>query len=487
MVLLPFLKDKHILILGAARSGKAVLASAIASGARVSFSDRSPVFTEKVAALFPDAKPVDLRTVDWKAFDYFAPSPIFPHVGSKRHAMIRKADQMGVPLTSEVDLFFRTKPAGRLLGVSGTNGKSSTVAMTHFVLEAMGQSSQRGGNIGEALLTLNPPTEDDITVIELSSSQLEFCDHLVLDVAIMMPLYHDHAERYDSFQDYVDTKRRLFEGLKPGGIALYCADDPHQQAWLTHPGLAHVRFVPYSLTRVLETGFSLVDNQVTEACGEQQNILSDIVRRGTSASHTLPQACEWLATLNVVTVFAVLRLWGYEADTVLAHMAAWPGLPHRRQRFSVTLPGFDAPTVFIDDSVATNMQAAAYGLKTAASLGQKIFWICGGVSKEGDGFSPVKPYLKHVAHAFTYGDACARLQAFLRGQKVASTMNVLLEQTLQAAWEALRQCKKEGKPSPVVLLSPAGSSFDQFLDYSHRGRVFQSFFQQLKDAQTKCS
>lgn len=485
MIPLPFLKNKKILMIGFGRSGKAVVTAALASGAQVYLYDTRVGICEHAKSLFPLIN-VITENIRFSMFDEIAVSPFFapyaPEISEQSTPLVTRAVRENVTLTSEADLFFRSHPKGMVFGVSGTNGKSSTVSLLQFALANIGYTTHLGGNIGIPLLSLSSPQKNDMTVVELSSSQLEICPHLCLDAAIMLPFSHDHAARYHTYDDYVATKRFLFQQVKPGGVALYCADDPYQKSWLTLPALQHVVFVPYSTQRVLKDGFSLIDNQLwPPETIPSWNCQKKTEKGGKEVA--VPTSCLQHSPLSVLGTFALLRLLGQPRNPVVHAMENWPGLPHRQERFMVNWHALKSPLLCIDDSIATNANAAAFALQSVAKLNKPVVWFCGGTLK-GDPLEQLLPYLKNNIMPFCFGVDGSKLHSFFKTNGLKSVLSVTLAQAVQKAKAHVKTLAENKKDLPVLLLSPVGASFDAFQNFEDRGKHFKALMLQTSVAST---
>ncbi|MEH0002428.1 MAG: UDP-N-acetylmuramoyl-L-alanine--D-glutamate ligase [Holosporaceae bacterium] len=483
---LPFLKGKAGVVLGLGQSGQVALKAAKAAGARVTGYDDSAKVRSKLKRAGFDV--VKLEEVPLTQDTLVVVSPGVAHTHPKAHPLIAKAKAVGARLLSDVGLFFHHRPKGTIIGVSGTNGKSSTVALMHFILQHLQQAAQMGGNIGLPVLGLK---EAAVTVLELSSYQIETAPALDCDVSVLLRLAPDHLDRYASYQAYTQAKLRLLqpsafkaaEGFDVWGSAqsdaaqrvrysLYDADDPLQCAFVAQQQPSENRcFVPFAMTHVPQKGFAL-----------HKGVLYDTLQ--TSQSFSLKAAHRLVPAQALLAAFATLRVLGHKGEALLEGAALWPGLAHRLERLSC---GAKHRLCVVNDSKATNMASAAYALSKvkegvflpsaqSKATPQPCFWLCGGALKEGDDMALLVPFLPFVTKAFVFGEGADVLTAFLHKHHVSVEPCSTLEKACsQAAEKALKHTQQNLKgPPPLVLLSPGGASFDAFTNFKQRGEAFKS-------------
>ena len=486
---LPFLKGKAVVVLGLGQSGQVALKAAKAADALVTGYDDCAKNRAKLQREGFDV--AMLAEVPLTKDTLVVVSPGVAHTYPKAHPLVAKAKAVGARLSSDVDLFFHHRPKGTIIGVSGTNGKSSTVGLIHFMLQHAQQEAQMGGNIGLPVLGLK---EAAVKVLELSSYQIETAPALDCDVAVLLRLAPDHLDRYASYQAYTQAKLRLLqpsafktaEGFKAWGkmadtqnaaaqrvrYSLYDADDPLQCAFVAQQQPAENRcFVPFAMTHVPPKGFAL-----------HKGVLYDTFQ--TSQPFQLKAAHRLLPAQALLAAFAALRVLGHKGDALLEAAALWPGLAHRLERLPC---GAKHRVCVVNDSKATNMASAAYALSKvkegvflpsaqSKATSQPCFWLCGGALKEGDDMALLVPFLPFVTKAFAFGEGAAALTAFLQKHRVSVEPCSTLEKACsQAAEQALKHAQQHPKEPPaLVLLSPGGASFDAFTNFKQRGQAFKS-------------
>ncbi len=458
---LDFLKDQRVLVVGMGLSGLATAKAIQKSGAHVTVTDDRHTNGEGFAYQPPDQ-------IDPKGFDLILLSPGIAHKGPHPHPLVVKALKAGTPLSSDMDLFFQTRPPVTTIGISGTNGKSSTTSLIHCALSALGQHSVMAGNIGVPILTVLPLEGKDVCVIELSSYQLETVPHLSLDLAILLAITPDHLARHGTLEAYAAQKRTLFNIGAEKGRCLYDAQDPWQAPFVHKAPHPH-RFIPYALGVPLKAGFFLIEETLHDTY---------------HTPHTIVEAsCPHMAETTLLTSFAALRLLGYDAHKIIEAIKAWPGLAHRYERV-IPAQHPSANITFINDSKATNVEAAAFALKK--SQGQPLFWIVGGRLKDQADLTPWTPYLPFVTEAFPMGESAATVARFLADHHVRHTPCSTLASAYQEAVAAAARWAQNnpGKRPPLVLLSPGGASFDAFPHFEARGDHFKALIQSDKMIKT---
>ncbi len=440
---------KRYAVLGLARTGLAAVRALLASGAQVmawdSREEPRATLAAKHGAKVELADPV---IADLTGYDGVVVSPGVP---LNRHPMVDAAARFGVPVIGDIELFALarpTLPAHRVVGITGTNGKSTTTALVHHLLQCAGVPSRMGGNIGLPVLGQDPLVPNDqgsgVYVLELSSYQIDLSFSLACDAAVLLNVTPDHLDRYASFEAYAASKARLFEMQRADQHAV----------------------------------FGVRDAETLAVAAREQ------VRRGPSCVHFVDGAeivahqPEWLSLQgphnlqNAAAAVAIVAALGLIETQWRPGLASFKGLPHRMERVAEA-----HGVVYINDSKATNPASAAPALAafppqpdSGVEPGRRrIHWILGGLPK-GDDLIECAPYFGNVAAAYTIGDAGPRFAELLEPYVPVRRSEMMCE--------AIREAIKAAHPGDVVLLSPACASFDQFRDYEARGDSFR----QLVDA-----
>ncbi len=455
-------EGKDVAVFGLGRSGIAAARALLAGKARVfAWDDNEAARKAATEAGVPLA---DLNHRDWQTFAALVVSPGIPVSHPEPHRIIKMAKMVNVPVLGDIELFAREvaalKPADRptIIGVTGTNGKSTTTALIGHILKTAGMDVRVGGNIGIGVLDLERLHGAAVYVLELSSYQLELARNLRCNVAVMLNISADHLERHGGMKGYVAAKSRIFLNQNAEDTAVIGVDDPRSQTVCTlisADGLQRV--VPISSEYGLGRGVSVLGGWLSESGQGFVDEPHDI-----SGAATLPGRHNHQ---NAAAAFAACRAIGLEAGEIIEGIKSFNGLPHRLQTV-----GEVAGVRFVNDSKATNAQAAEQALLAYPGS----YWIAGGRPKE-EGIDALVDLLPSVRKAYLIGEATDGFASTI-GDRVQHVKCRTLEIAVQAAFEDARA---SGIEAPVILFSPACASFDQFKDYEDRGRAFQALTSDL--------
>lgn len=434
MITSPVFKGKRYAVLGLARSGAAAAEALLASGAEVVAWDRQDVAREPFEGRCRLIDPLELDLTG------FAGVVVSPGVPLNTHPIGPHVWQFGLPVIGDIELFAAARaslPPHKVVGITGTNGKSTTTALTHHILQTAGVPSVMGGNIGDPILGQEPLPEGGVYVLELSSFQIDLTFTLDCDVAALTNITPDHLDRYAGFAAYAASKERLFQ-MQQAGAALICDEDDATRAIadrLAAAGRAPLRVRTADL----------------DAAG---------LAAGRSPSLAGPHNAQ-----NAAVAVAICRQLGLTDAQIMEGLATYRGLPHRMERVCDV-----GGVVYINDSKATNAASAAPALAAfppdpAINDGApRIHWIVGGLPKE-DGLGACADHLGNVAAAYTVGEAGPMFADLLDGKVKVERCELISE--------AVRRAADAARPGEVVLLSPACASYDQFRDYEKRGHHFR--------------
>ena len=452
---------RRVAVFGLARTGLSSVLSLKAGGAEVLAWDDNATARELGSQAGADITP--WREWGWTGIAALVLSPGVPLTHPKPHEVVLHAQRAGVPVIGDVELFAReirpdagSKGRAPVIAITGTNGKSTTTALIGHVLAGCGFDAQVGGNIGKAVLDLNPPTPRTIYVIEMSTFQIDLSPGLAPDVGILTNLSPDHIDRHGSMENYAAIKARLMKAVAQDGLTAIGVDDEYSSAIFT--SLAGTNASPVSVGKVLGRGIFVVDGVLYDA----QNGAAVKVMALDEAPN-LPGAHNWQ---NAALAYAAVKPFVKEPRAIAAAIASFPGLAHRMESV-----GAIGKTRFVNDSKATNADAAAKAL----SVYPDIFWIAGGKAKEG-GIEPLAPFFNRIRRAYLIGDAAPQFARTLDG-KAPYVMAGTLEKAVELA---AADAETSAAPAPVVLLSPACASYDQFKDFEHRGDVFRDAVAKLR-------
>ncbi len=455
---------KRYAVLGLARSGAATVSALLEGGASVVAWDSDPAKREAIlpgtgrgtseaggggvpqttssaeAPLHPqpaaDGPPpragedlvlADLDMLDLSGFDALVVSPGVP---LNTHPLAAAARAAGVPVIGDIELFAQARhdlPPHKVVGITGTNGKSTTTALVHHILKTVGVPTLMGGNIGLPILGQEPLPEGGVYVLELSSYQIDLTQSLDCDVAVLLNITPDHLDRYDGFEGYAASKARLFGMQSAGHLAVVGIDDEP--------------------TRRIAADLRQRGDLFEVSTADFNGYSAGPALRGPHNAQNVAAARLVAASLNVPIAEA---------------LETFTGLPHRMQQVAVR-----GGVAFVDDSKATNPESAA----PALGAFPRIHWIVGG-KRKGDDLDACAAHLDHVVAAYTIGEAAPLFFDLLKDKVPVVEQSGTLEAAVAHAAAA-------AQPGDTVLLSPACASFDQFRDYEARGDAFRAAVEAL--------
>jgi UDP-N-acetylmuramoylalanine--D-glutamate ligase len=441
---------RRVALFGLGGSGLSTLRALTAGGAEVAAWDDSEAARAKaVAAGFA---PVDLTAADWAEFELLVLAPGVPLTHPKPHWTVERAKATGVPVVGDIELFARERearaPGSPFVAITGTNGKSTTTALIAHVLSQAGREVAMGGNIGVPILDLPPPSNDLVHVVECSSFQIDLAPSLAPSVGLLINITPDHLDRHGTLQAYAAIKERL---VAKAAIAIVGIDDEPSRAIAERlRAKGERRLVEISAAPSPLADLWVEDHRLSSR--ENADPLIDLraapVLRGAHNGQ------------NAAFAFAAARALGLGVEEIARGFATFPGLAHRMEQV-----GRKGRVLFVNDSKATNADAAEKALLSF----RDIFWILGGKPKEG-GIEPLRPLFPRVAKAYLIGAAAEEFAATL-GEEVPFELSRTLDVALAAA---ARDAAASDAPEPVVLLSPACASYDQFPNFEVRGDRFRA-------------
>ncbi|MFM8678031.1 MAG: UDP-N-acetylmuramoyl-L-alanine--D-glutamate ligase [Alphaproteobacteria bacterium] len=447
----------RVAVLGLGRSGIAAAEALRAGGAEVLAWDDGAAAREAAAAR--GIACIDPATADWTEMRALVISPGIPHLHPAPHPLAARARALGVEIIGDIELLARSAAPARWIGITGTNGKSTTTALVGHVLAHAGLGCAVGGNIGVPALSLPRQDADGTYVLEMSSYQLELCPSARFDVAVLLNITPDHLDRHGGMDGYVAAKLRIFASGGGARLAVVGVDDATCEGIAARleqePGREVVRV---SAARRLARGVSCIGGILVDAMSGTPAEVADL--RGIA---TLPGQHNWQ---NAAAAYAACRAAGVPPARIAAALATYPGLPHRQE-----IAGEARGVRFVNDSKATNADAAAKAL----GCYDAIWWIAGGIAKEG-GIAPLAPFFPRIRKAYLIGEAATEFARTLAGAGVAHEVSTTLE---RAGAHAARDAASATGARPVVLLSPACASFDQFRDFEARGARFRALVAEL--------
>ncbi len=447
--LIPDVDQRFVAVLGLARSGLVAAQALRASDARVWAWDDDGAARGRAAVA--GLRLVDLVHADWNAPDFLLLSPGIPHTHPQPHPVAALAKDHGKPIIGDIELLLRAQPDAAYVGVTGTNGKSTTTALIGHVLKRAGKRVETGGNIGEPALALAPLGGDGCYVLELSSYQLELTPSLACRVAVLLNITPDHLDRHGGMPGYIEAKAKIFAGDDPHRAAIIGIDDPHCRAMRDRLAASgHPRIVPISVETRAAGGVHVADGNLIDDLDGNATPVAELAR-----FVALPGPHNWQ---NAAAAYATARLLGVAPATIAQATESFPGLAHRQQRIAER-----DGVLYVNDSKATNGEAASKAL----ACYDGIYWIVGGLPKEG-GLDATRTLWSRVRRAFLIGEAADRFADEL-GDAVPHEHCGTLAVAVAAAAAA---AQRDG--GGVVLFSPACASFDQFRNFEERGEAFRA-------------
>lgn len=451
MIPVTTLSGKKVALFGLGGSGFATARALKLGGAEVTAWDDNPDSVTKAAA--EGIHTADLRTIDWSAQSLFVLSPGVPLTHPKPHWTVDLARAAGVDVVGDVELFVRERrahaPDCPFIAITGTNGKSTTTALIAHILKSSGRDTQLGGNIGTAVLTLDPPKDGRFYVVECSSYQIDLAPTVNPSAGILLNLTPDHLDRHGTMQHYADIKERLVAG---SDIAVIGVDDSHCQMIADRIERAGGKVMRISRRHALPYGIYADGTKLIQASGGATKSIADLDGIQTlRGSHNAQNAAAAVAACLAV---------GVSEEEIRAGLASFPGLKHRMQPV-----GRRGNVVFVNDSKATNADAAA----PALSSYDRIYWIAGGLPKAG-GITSLTGFFPRIAKAYLIGEAAAEFAATL-GETVPYEISGTLE---RAVAHAAADAERDESGPLAVMLSPACASFDQYKNFEVRGDAFVS-------------
>jgi len=444
--------DRNAAVFGLGLSGIATARALALGGANVvAWDDNESARLSAREAGLSVAPP---EAWDWPSLDSLVLSPGVPLTHPQPHAIVERARAAGVEIIGDTELFCRERRArglpGKVVAITGTNGKSTTSALIAHLLASAGRDTALGGNIGKAVLDLPPLSEDRHYVLEYSSFQIDLTPGLDADVSVLLNVQPDHLDRHGTLENYAAIKARIFTRLGADQCGVVGGDSDLTRRLAAQWPFAAARQM-VSTAHPVSDGVYVRDGLLFEA--RDGMVEAPISLHGIPA---LRGAHNWE---NAAAGYAAARALGLTREEIIEGLRSFPGLAHRMEEV-----GRLGCVAFINDSKATNADAAARAL----ACFDPIFWIAGGQPKEG-GLAGLEPYHARIAKAYLIGEAAEDFARQLDGQVAFEICGTLENAVAAASRDALRAAGR----APVVLLSPACASYDQFPNFAERGEAFR--------------
>jgi len=450
---------KKVAVFGLGGSGLASAQALVAGGADVvGFDDNTASIAKAKEAGIATA---DLRQLDWSKIAALVLAPGVPLTHPTPHWSVGLARAAGAEVIGDIELYCRERrrlaPHSPLVAITGTNGKSTTTALIHHLLKSAGRSAELGGNIGTAVLTLQPPRPDHAHVIECSSYQIDLAPSLDPRVGVLINVSEDHLDRHGTLEHYAAVKERLVAGVQPDGTAVIGVDDDWCAAAAERVAAMGKNVVRISVRKRLPDGIYAENGEIFHAFRDKAQSTAKLENIGSlrGLHNAQNAACATAAALAL----------GLDAAAIQAGLRSFPGLAHRMEQV-----GRKGAVLFVNDSKATNADSSAQALACFS----EIFWIAGGKPKTG-GISSLAGFFPRIRKAYLVGEAANDFARTLDG-KVAYELVGTLDRAVAAA---ARDAESSGLKEPVVLLSPACASFDQYRNFEVRGDHFRELVLRL--------
>jgi len=427
-------QNRTYYVVGLGRTGIGAVNALLKSGASIFAWDDNAENRSYIAG--SEAKLIEPSIVQWKNIDCVVLSPGIPTIGPKVHEVVRLAKENSVPITSDLDLLYEACPNATYVGITGTNGKSTTTALVGHILKECRKKVCVGGNIGLSVMELEELEEDGFYVIEASSYQLDITRNVRFNFAALLNITPDHLDRHLNMENYVAAKARIFSNQLVGDAAIISKDYEQTRVLIKKLKLPTV-------VSALTAADVFIEKRIIHD-GPAQYDLNDMTYLPGKHNEE-----------NILAAYTICKKTGIKPEEIIAAIKTFKGLAHRIESV-LEKDGLK----FINDSKATNADAAQKALECF----NEIYWIVGGVDKS-DGIDSLMPLMHKVKKAYLIGNAQERFADTLDQASCAYKKCG----TLEAALLEIKKDTREG----VVLLSPACASFDQFKDFEDRGDIFK--------------
>lgn len=448
MIKLASEKNKKIGIFGLARTGLATYESLKGACAKLVAWDDSEKNREIFEEKYGDSDLIPIENNEWEDLDEIVLSPGVPTSLPKPHNIVEIAKNYNIKLISDIDLLYRAKKDSICVAVTGTNGKSTTAALIHHILNASDDKWDLGGNIGNAALNMDDGAWG--YVIELSSFQIELSKEFRSNIAILLNITPDHLDRHGTMKEYTRVKRSLVENAGMGIIGI----DNEITCKIYEELKDNQDLIPFSTNRILEYGISIKDGIIYNYINSKD-------------TYALPEN-QYLVGLhnleNIAAAYTACISLGLDPEFIIKQIGSFKGLPHRMQYL-----GIKEGVAFYNDSKATNMESVRKALEALTN----VHLIAGGVRKK-DGIDTILDLKGHISHAYFYGEAADSF-AEEAGRELKHDIYSTLEESFNEALKKSRDITN----GAVILLSPGCASFDQFKDFEERGYYFIELYDKL--------
>ena len=452
--------DKKVAVFGLGGSGLLTARALKAGGAHVIAYDDAPLKVEQANAA--GIETANLADIDWSDVAALVLSPGVPLTHPTPHWTVQRAALEGVEVIGDIELFCRERAKARdesgidcpLVAITGTNGKSTTTALTAHLIKSAGRDAQMGGNIGVPALALEPFAPGRHYVLEVSSYQVDLAPSLRPTVGVLINVSADHLDRHGTMENYAAIKTLVVAQVEPGGTAVIGVDDRWTREAADRVERAGRNVVRVSVEAPVRDGYFAEGARIMRGAGGKSFPAAQLAGIGSLRGTHNAQ--------NAACAVAACVALGIDLPAIQKGLVSFPGLAHRMQAVGrkTTAAGH---ILYVNDSKATNADSAA---KALASF-HDIFWIAGGKPKTG-GIESLSEFWPRIRKAYLIGEAADEFARTLDG-KVDHQIDGALSKAIDAA---TRDAEASGLKEAVILLSPACASFDQYPNFEVRGKAF---------------
>lgn len=455
MISITTFAGKRVAVFGLGSSGLTSARALAAGGAEVIAWDDDE--KRNAAAASAGVKIQNLRDLDWSKVTALVLAPGVPLTHPHPHWSVALARGAKAEVIGDIELFSRQRAKSGadspLVAITGTNGKSTTTALTAHLLKSAGVDAQIGGNIGVPALALEPFAPKRAYVLEVSSYQIDLAPSLRPTVGILLNVSEDHLDRHGTMENYAAIKQRLVAHVETGGTAVIDIDDTCTRSAADTIARAGTNVVRVSVEAPLRDGYFADGTRILRAANGKAQPIAELAGIGSLRGLHNAQ--------NAACAIAACVALGIDVLSIQQGLKTFPGLAHRMEQV-----GRRGQLLYVNDSKATNADSAA---KALASF-HDIYWIAGGKPKTG-GITSLAPFFPRIRKAYLIGEAADEFAGTLMG-KVPHEINGVLTAAIDAA---TRDAAASGLDEPVILLSPACASFDQYPNFEVRGKAFRDF------------
>ncbi len=461
MIDVAFLKGKTVAVFGLGKAGLSTINALQKAGAEVfAFDDGDAAVKSLGEKKLPNVTVKNPNDYNWKEVSLLVLSPGVPFTHPKPHYVVDLAKAAGCPIVCDIELLYNAQKQAKFIGITGTNGKSTTTALTGHILKECAVKSAVGGNIGVPVLDLDMLGGAGYYVVEMSSYQLDLIDKTHFNVSILLNVTPDHIDRHGDMEGYVKAKSHIFENQGAGDTAIIGLEDEYcEEVYekLRKAGKIS-NLIGVSTDKKLEKGVAVLNGVIYDNYFTKSKFELGYLKRLPGKHNAQNIAMAYCAALAV----------GIYAKKVVEAIKTFGGLPHRMQ-YVAEIEGVR----FVNDSKATNAEAASKALVTF----DNIYWIAGGMAKDG-GIESLDEFFPKIKQAYLIGKAQDEFAKTIDGKIEYKKCETLDKAFAEAQADAL----KNKNQKPVVLLSPACASFDQWPNFEVRGNAFCEMVKKLVDS-----